>query len=263
MSSISLSAGILGSSLFTGGVLETHAAEKIEQTTNANKVMDLSIKQLRPGVWIHTSAGIVGKNRIPANGLILETSKGLVLIDTPWNDKLTKQLLQKLKKQFPNKKVTDAIVTHYHNDRIGGIKTLISNAVKVHSTALTADLAYQQHHDKVNNPLGDLKDFTDMQFGDLKLETFYPGKGHTEDNITVWLPKYKILFGGCLIKSLSTKEIVYTPGSYLTDWSQSIKEVEKKYKHINLIVPGHEETGDKNLFAHTLDLIKEKIKENS
>ncbi|PEQ05260.1 subclass B1 metallo-beta-lactamase [Bacillus toyonensis] len=255
---------VLCTILFSGSSLTTfifpaQAKETVRQTQYIDQGEDISISQLRQNVWMHTSIETVKGERIPANGLVLETTRGLVLIDTPWNDTLTKELLQILKKQYPKKEVTDAIVTHAHIDRMGGIKTLIEKGVKVHSTALTADLAVQQGLDA---PLGDLQNLDNIWFGDTKVETFNPGKGHTEDNITVWLPNYKILFGGCLIKSLDTKEIVQTPGSDVTNWKKVMKILEKKYNNAHLIVPGHENPGDNRLFTHTLELLKEKNNEN-
>lgn len=101
-----------------------------------------------------------------------------------------------------------------------------------------------------------MKEIENMRFGDTKVKTYYPGKGHTKDNITVWLPQYKILFGGCLVKSLDTREIVQTPGSYLFNWSKAIKKIEGTYKNKNIVVPGHGDPGDNRLFTHTLDLLK-------
>ena len=43
--------------------------------------------------------------------------------------------------------MTDAVVTHAHDDRIGGLNTLYKYGVKVHSTKLTADFARQQGYD--------------------------------------------------------------------------------------------------------------------
>lgn len=95
---IGLCASILGFSQFASSIFPVHAAEKVEQIKNKVQEKDVSISQLHPKVWMHTSVGVVNGTRIPANGLILETSKGLVLIDTPWNDALTDQLFQLLKK---------------------------------------------------------------------------------------------------------------------------------------------------------------------
>lgn len=150
--------------------------------------------------------------------------------------------------------MTDAIVTHAHDDRIGGLNTLYKYGVKVHSTKLTADFARQQGYDR---PLGDLKNVTKLQFGDMKIETFYPGKGHTEDNMTVWLPEDKLLFGGCLIKALETKEIVPTQGFYPDQWPRAVRKVMKRYQDISIVVPGHGSPGDDRLLPHTISLLKE------
>ncbi|MDM5294822.1 hypothetical protein QUF81_16880 [Peribacillus simplex] len=29
----------------------------------------------------------------------------------------------------------------------------------------------------------------------MKIETSFPGEAHTSDNMTIWLPKYNLLFG--------------------------------------------------------------------
>jgi metallo-beta-lactamase class B len=79
-------------------------------------------------------------NKIPANGLIVQTSAGLILIDTPWDDSLTIELLDSAKKRF-NQDVVFAIVTHAHVDRIGGIHTLHKKGIKVVSIALTCQKA--------------------------------------------------------------------------------------------------------------------------
>ena len=76
--------------------------------------------------------------------------------------------------------------------------------IKAHSTALTAALAKKNGYEE---PLGDLQTVTNLKFGNMKVETFYPGKGHTGDNIVVWLPQYNILAGGCLVKSADAKDL--------------------------------------------------------
>ncbi|MFS0781977.1 subclass B1 metallo-beta-lactamase [Bacillus sp. 1P06AnD] len=226
-------------------------------TSDGQSILDdekgVSLTKISPNVWMHTSIGIVDGEKIPANGLILATSQGLVMIDTPWDDDLTEQLFTLVKKQFPHKKVTDAIVTHSHDDRIGGIKTLYNKGVNVHSTELTADFAQQRGFER---PLGDLKKVANLKFGHLKIQTFYPGKGHTEDNIVVWLPQEHILFGGCLIKSLETAEIVQTPGSFVNEWPKSVQKVMKKYNQIEQVIPGHGNPGNEQLLDHTIDLLQ-------
>ena len=173
-------------------------------------------------------------------------------MDSSWDDKLTKELIEMVEKKF-QKRVTDVIITHAHADRIGGIKTLKERGIKAHSTALTAELAKKSGYEE---PLGDLQTVTNLKFGNMKVETFYPGKGHTEDNIVVWLPQYNILVGGCLVKSTSAKDLGNVADAYVNEWSTSIENVLKRYRNINSVVPGHGEVGDRGLLLHTLDLLK-------
>ncbi|WP_413020319.1 MBL fold metallo-hydrolase [Peribacillus sp. 1P06PB] len=56
--------------------------------------------------------------------MVLNTSKGIVLVDAAWDDILAKQLLDMIKKEF-KKPVKWAIITHHKYDRIGGIQALL------------------------------------------------------------------------------------------------------------------------------------------
>lgn len=125
--------------------------------------------------------------------------------------------------------------------------------IKAHSTALTAEIAKENEYEE---PLGDLQTITNMKYGNMKVETFYPGKGHTEDNIVVWLPQYKILAGGCLVKSTEAKDLGNVADAYVNEWSGSIENVLNRYGNMISVVPGHGHVGDKELLLHTLDLLK-------
>ncbi|KEK22647.1 subclass B1 metallo-beta-lactamase [Bacillus gaemokensis] len=254
MLKVGLCVSLLGVSQFASATFPAQAVGNEERNVIKNQEGTISISQLNSYVWVHTEVGYFNGETVPSNGLILNTSKGLVLIESSWDDKLTKELIEMIEKKF-HKPITDAIITHAHADRIGGIKTLKEKGVKVHSTALTATLAKKYGYEE---PIADLKEITNMKFGNMKVEAFYPGKGHTEDNITVWLPQYKILFGGCLVKSADAKDLGNVADAYVDEWSHSVGKVMSRYKNIKSVVPGHGEVGDSRLLSHTLDLLKSK-----
>ncbi|MDX5442397.1 MAG: MBL fold metallo-hydrolase, partial [Hymenobacteraceae bacterium] len=104
----------------------------------------VQLKQIDKDVWVHTSYKNYNGSLVGSNGLVVQTKQGLVLIDTPWDDDQTKALIQELAKQFPKDKVTMALITHAHEDRIGGIRTLLKNGTRVLSSSHTAKLARQQ-----------------------------------------------------------------------------------------------------------------------
>ncbi|MGE7883649.1 BcII family subclass B1 metallo-beta-lactamase [Bacillus sp. NPDC094077] len=249
---VGLCISLLGATQFVSAVSPVKAEQKVEQNIIKNETGTISISQLNKNVWVHTELGYFNREAVPSNGLVLNTSKGLVLVDSSWDDKLTKELIEMAEEKF-QKRVTDVIITHAHADRIGGIKALKERGIKAHSTALTAELAKKNGYEV---PLGDLQTITNMKFGNMKVETFYPGKGHTEDNIVVWLPQYKILVGGCLVKSAEAKDLGNVADAYVNEWSTSIENVLNRYGNMNSVVPGHGDVGGKGLLLHTLDLLK-------
>ncbi len=115
--------------------------------------------------------------------MLVVTKEGLVLIDTPWKNEQTDELI-KLSKDVFGKDFKLAIVTHAHHDTIGGIDSLLKNNIKVISTQQTLEEAKRNGF---SQPQAKLKTSSKFKIGDINLETFYPGEGHSPDNIVVWI----------------------------------------------------------------------------
>jgi metallo-beta-lactamase class B len=215
----------------------------------SNSPVELS--KIGDSVWVHTTHKILGQYNVPSNGLIIQTSAGLILVDTPWDDSLTISLLETTKTHF-NQPIVIAVITHAHIDRIGGIKTLRKSGIRVVSLPLVCQKAKESGY-----PEPDLLQSADtvLNIGNEKLEIFYPGPGHTLDNIVVWLPRQKVLFGGCLVKSERTTDLGNIEEANLQEWPKSIRTVMEKFKTARVIVPGHGTCGDFHLLQHTLDLL--------
>lgn len=230
------------------------------QITNPDKTILLT--KLNDKVWAHTSYNEWNGTIYDHNGLVVSTSEGAVLIDTAWdtagNYRKTEELLNMIERHL-KKKVDLALITHAHDDSIGGIEALLNQGIDVRSTLLTAKLAKEYGYPSPNptldaNPV--------MEVGDTVVEAFYPGEGHSQDNITVWLPQYKILFGGCFIKSLDATDLGNLSDANVEQWDDSVKKVIKKYPQVKTVVPGHGNWGDKRLLFHTIDLIKQHTHQN-
>jgi len=211
----------------------------------------VELSNLEDSVWVHTSYKLYNHVNLSSNGLIIQTSAGLVLIDTPWDDSLTVELLDSVKKRF-NQDVVFAIITHVHEDRIGGIRTLHKKGIKVVSIALTCEKAKELGYE-IPEPV--FSTDTTFIFGNEQIEYFYPGAGHTIDNTIVWFPGRKILFGGCLVKAESFTNLGNVADANLKEWPRSIQTLMKKFPAIHVIVPGHGKWGDSTLLQHTLDLL--------
>jgi metallo-beta-lactamase class B len=97
-----------------------------------------------------------------------------------------------------------------------------------------------------------------FSLGNEKFELFYPGAGHTVDNIVVWLPRQQILFGGCLIKSELAKDLGNVAEADVKEWSRSIHRVMEKFPIARVIIPGHYSWDGFGLLQHTLNLLIKK-----
>ncbi|KFK83935.1 beta-lactamase 2 [Bacillus atrophaeus] len=202
------------------------------QITNPDKTIVLT--KLDDKVWAHTSYN-------DWNGTTYD------------HDQKTEELLKMIKKHF-KKKVVLALITHAHDDSISGIRALLNQGIDVRSTLLTAKLAKEYGYPSPS-PTLDVKPV--MKVGNTVIEAFYPGEGHSSDNITVWLPQYNLLFGGCFIKSLDAKDLGNLSDANVEQWDESVKKVIEKYRDVKTVVPGHGNWGDESLLFHTIDLIKQ------
>lgn len=121
---------------------------------------------------------------------------GVTLFDTPWDSTQFQPLLDSIKMRH-NKSVGLCIATHWHSDRTEGLEYYKQQGISTYTTALTDQFCKENNKKRAAFLMtGD----TTFHIAPYSFEVYYPGEGHTADNIIVWFEKEKILYGGCLIK---------------------------------------------------------------
>ena len=212
----------------------------------------LDLKELAPGVWLHTSYQVLETvGLFPSNGLAVETEDGLILVDTAWGVPETEVLLSRLRAET-GKEVIAAVVTHAHDDRMVGAGVLEARGIPVFATALTnedAEVRGLIPADRTFDPAR-----TPNLLASAGLTVFYPGEGHTRDNIVVYHAPSHILFGGCLIRSAFTGSMGNTVDGNLTTWGRSALAAGEAFPEAEIVVPGHGVPGGPDLFGHTATL---------
>jgi len=212
----------------------------------------VEVSSIGEGCYVHTSQKVLDGQIVPSNGLVVESKNGVVIVDTPWDTVQTLQLLDWVSGTL-GKKVLFCIITHWHEDRIGGIDALLRRGIRVVSTPLTAALARNNGR---SSPDPVLPDDTLITCDGTEYECYYPGKGHTEDNIVVWLPEQRVLFGGCFVKSAAAANLGNIADANLHDWPASVLRVMTKFADRRIVVPGHGSWTEKDALEHTLDLLR-------
>jgi metallo-beta-lactamase class B VIM len=214
----------------------------------------VKLRLLRPGVWIHTSRYVFPDGSlIPANGLVVKEGGGLVLIDTAWGEMLTADLLGEIHREI-KLPVRRAIVTHSHADRIAGADLLRKQGIPVFAHPLTCRRAAAVAIAMPSDSLAGLRKPGDAEFLG-SIEVFYPGPAHSPDNIVVWVPSARVLFGGCAVKSIDSN-LGNLADADTRAWPDAIHRVMERYRQAEVVVPGHGAEGGQQLLTHTLELLK-------
>lgn len=209
----------------------------------------IKINKLTDNVYQHISSKHVEPwGLIAASGLVVINGTEAHIIDTPWTTQGTTELLEWIKTKGLTLKNT--LVTHFHEDASGDLPLLNKLNIPTYATSLTNKLLKSNQKEASSNEITS----DTFELVDGVISVFYPGAGHSKDNIVVWLPKEKILFGGCFVKNLRTKHLGYTGDAVISEWPNSIDNVINRYPDIKMVVPGHGKVGDMSLLTHTQKL---------
>ena len=172
----------------------------------------------------------------PANSLIVRYPSQLIIwVDTPYSDRATEQVWQWIKAELGDERLIE-INTGFHNDNLGGNGFLYTKSIAVYGSTSTARLLttcaektrkqllnllkkpelkkYYMAYSKANyfppDHLFDIQPDERIVFFKGLCEIYYPGPSHSKDNLMVYFPDKKLLFGGCAVKSMNSKSLGFT-----------------------------------------------------
>lgn len=214
----------------------------------------LKIVQLSDIVYQHTSLSDGDAYGVmAANGLIVIVGKQAYLIDTPWTEADTNTLIQWV--TVKGLTIGGVIVTHFHQDSSGGLAALNKLKINTYATTLTNQLLKANNREPASNEI--TSDTFDLVPG--VIQAYYPGAGHTQDNLVVWLAKSNLLFGGCLVQSFNNRKLLNIEDASIKDWPKSLQNVMVKYPNIDMVIPGHGQIGDVSLLELTQQLARKAL----
>lgn len=239
----------------------------------------LTLKQIEQGVIV-----VEHQYPWPSNSLLVELeNKSIVWIDTPCTPDATQLVLNWIEQNYGTDREIIEVNTGYHFDNLGGNKVLAEKGISIYASDITGDCIQQQGEEARKQFLDMLQDdthktyydsyaelsyvepcaYVDMELGQEKsmhikdgVEIYYPGESHSPDNIVVYIEDRKVLFGGCMIKSITSKNLGNVKDANMTEWPKSIEKMMMKYteEQVKHVIPGHGEAGTYALLGATLAL---------
>ena len=210
---------------------------------------DLSARCLVEGVWVFTALSPADHAfpAYPANGLVVESGDQAALIDTGWVPEHAEALAH-WAAEVRHRPITAALVTHFHDDRVGGAPALNARAIPVYALNETAERAAERGTPFVHRAL---------EPGSIpSVRWMYPGRGHAPENIVVRVEGADVLFGGCFIKELAASSLGNLADADVEAWRASIDLVMASFPTVLHVVPGHGAPGGPELLTHTRELLR-------
>jgi metallo-beta-lactamase class B len=218
----------------------------------------LQITHLTDNFYVYTTFNLYKGSLIPANGMYLVTNNGVVLIDTPWDTTQFQPLLDSIKSKH-KKDVVLCIATHSHEDRTAGLEYYKQKGIKTFTSQLTDHICIEKHQKRAEFTFE--KD-TVFSVDNYSFQTYFGGPGHTPDNIVIWFEKQRVLYGGCLIKSVQAIDLGNLNDANVGEWDQTINNIQAKFENPKFIIPGHQKWTSTKSLKHTLKLVQKYKKEN-
>jgi glyoxylase-like metal-dependent hydrolase (beta-lactamase superfamily II) len=143
------------------------------------------------------------------------------------------------------------VVTHAHDDKMGSLAAVHAAGVRSFAHALT----------NADAPARGLGVATEVLFADgsdtaqvAGAEVFFPGAGHTRENVVVYFAPARVLFGGCLIRPADVEDLGNTADADVARWADSVRAVRARYPEARIVVPSHGARGGRELLDPTISL---------
>lgn len=191
--------------------------------------------------------------KVACNGMIFFDKKEAIVFDTPVDDQASKKLIDWIEKE-QKKQIKAVIVTHFHNDCLGGLKEFHDSDIKSYANKKTIDLVTQNEETVL--PQNSFEDQMELQIGQQAVLVKFFGEGHTKDNVVGYVPSKNTMFGGCLLKTLNAGK-GYLGDANVAEWSNTVKKIKEEIPNLDIIVPGHGKSGGAELLDYTIQLFEE------
>lgn len=189
--------------------------------------------------------------KVACNGLVYINNNEAIVFDTPTNSEVSLELIKWIA-EVKKSEITAVVINHFHGDCLGGLVAFHDLAIPSFASHKTISLAQSNHF---TIPQIGFDDMMELSVGNEKIINRYFGEAHTRDNIVSYIPSEKIVFGGCMIKSLNATK-GFTGDANTDEWSNTVQKIKDSYTDLKLIIPGHGKAGDTKLLDYTLALFQ-------
>ena len=178
-----------------------------------------------------------------ANATFITTKEGVIVIDTRGSEKEAKQVLKAIR-EATQQPVIYVVNSHFHKENVAGNSVFTTARTIIAQQQALAMIVTEAEREnrKVTPPNLSFEKKLELKLGKYHLKLVHPGPGHTEGDLYVYIPKWRILItGGMVFNHI----IPFLGDSAIDSWIDGLVEMEDLDAEV--IVPGHGPVGGKPL----------------
>jgi len=177
----------------------------------------------------------------PGNVTVLVTNEGVLLVD----DKFERDFegIMRIVRSITDQPVRYVVNTHHHGDHTGSNAMFASTGAEIVASERARTKMVEAGMPGL--PVFTMEDRARMHVGGKVVDLMYLGRGHTDGDIVIYLPQYRVLVAGDLFTygSATPQLIDYAGGGSAKDWTDTLDKILQL--DFDTVIPGHGDVTNK------------------
>ena len=186
-----------------------------------------------------------------ANGLLVQIGAHFVIVDAKDRPEDGSALLDWIQKKSRQPKIT-VMNSHFHPDAVGSNKVFKNAGAQVIGSVLTSEILKISGHTELQpTQTFSLKNPPTLTIEGETIEIIFPGPSHSPDDVVIYFPKRKVLFGSCMSKI--GDNLGNLADADLKSWRTAMDRI--KQIPAAWVVPGHGDDYTPRVISNTIRLL--------
>ncbi len=190
------------------------------------------VQQLADGVYSYEQLRSAGSEKFTTVSLFVVTTAGVLVADGQGSIAETRRMLDEIAR-VTSQPVTHVVIGSDHGDHTAGNAAFPADA-KVFATPVSKDILSQGRSGIVPQPITAVEERLSLMLGTTEIQLLFLGRAHTGGDLSVYLPKDKILF---MSEAFLNRIFPAMRSAYPSEWVATIAAAQAM--DVTTYVPGH------------------------
>jgi cyclase len=223
--------------LLMAGLVTTFAPQQVPRTGDPARrgLTDADfprIQKLAEGAYSYEQLRTAGAEKFTTVSLFVVTSAGVLVADGQGSLAETQRMIAEIGK-VTKQPITHLVIGSDHGDHTAG-NAAFGSTVKVFAHPVSKAILEKGTSGATPPPIDPVEDTVALKLGNTQIEIKFLGRAHTGGDLSVYLPKEKILF---MSEAYLNRIFPAMRSAYPSEWVATIEKAQTM--DVTTYVPGH------------------------